>query len=75
MLQYEKGDGMKKRYFVISGLINETDEELEYRKIEEEFIREYRDRIIGNNIQIIYEIDVSVVETLEVYRLIKDYVK
>lgn len=67
-----KKEDMKERYFVISGLLKECDKELELRKIEEEFIREYKDRVIENNMQILYEIDASVMQVLEVYRVIKD---
>lgn len=66
---------LKERYFVISGLISDSEDGLELRSIEEEFVREYRGKIIGNRIQIMYEIDLSVVQTLEVYRLIKDSIE
>lgn len=66
---------LKERYFVISGLISDREDDLDLRSIEEEFVREYRGKIIGNRIQIMYEIDLSVVQTLEVYRLIKDSIE
>ena len=66
---------LKERYFVISGLISDREADLDLRSIEEEFVREYRGKIIGNRIQIMYEIDLSVVQTLEVYRLIKDSIE